>query len=551
MPDYQAELDAVLKEPEAAAAAQTAPGGAPDYAKQLADVMADEPAPAPATPAPAPKPEMGVMESMLRGGGQGVTAGFGDELVGALPGTSIDEQRAQNAQAQKDHPIAYGVSNAVGSLLPMAGAAVAGLPAIPAGLAYLVAQKFGNQSGNPLERAEGVGKDVLEHPVQTAIEAGLTVAGPAAGKLAGKGLGKVGDLVEWFGKKADNVKAGGTQAARQAMIEKYGVEGGPDMIGEMLRKYSPSSLFKPKTSAGHLAEIKKQLADERTHLAATRRAAGTEGADAALPAAWEGAKQDVAQSANETASKALGAKSRGVAREMAAQNKAVRKLQTPARLEDLIDHKSALGDEAFEAGLANSVKDKASGLAAKKSYQAMKNAEEQALNAATPETAAAARESSNVYSELSGLGDLLTPRAAADDAAGNAGTALASAVMADGLHPAGWMSALGSGTNNALRQMTNGVAHDIFSNVAHGTGDLLKATGRGVAKGADVTSNMLAREISESNRPKDNIPAGNNPKEQNSGTKKEWYDHLPPRQRAQVEEQENDEAKDELRELQK
>lgn len=555
MPDYQAELDAVLNEPEAAA--QTAPGGAPDYAKELADVMgAPDAAPAPAPLDPSPKSEVGLLEAIGRGGGQGVTAGFGDELAGMLPGVDTDEQRKANEAAQKAHPIAYGISNAAGSLVPAAGAAAAGLISAPAtamtGLAYLIAQKYGNQEGGAIDRTKAVAKDVVEHPVQNALEVGLNFAGPAVGKLAGKGLDKAGDVLSWLGRKADNVKAGATQATRKAMIEKYGVEGGPDMIGEMLRKHSPSSLFSPKTSAGHLAEVEKKLGAEASTLGALRRKAGDEGADAALPTVWQGAKNDISAAADAAAQQALGAKSRGVGRELLAQKKAVEKLQAPVRLEDLIGLKSALGDEAFEAGLAHSVKDKASGLAAKKSYQAMKNAEELALDAATPETAKAARESSKAYSELAGLEDLLQPRAATDDAVGNIGTSLASAALAGGMHPAGVMSALGSGTNNALRQMTSGVAHDVFSNIMHPSAAAARSTASGVRNASAPLTNMVTSQIEDSNKPENSTLAQTASKGQNNdASKRSWYDSLPPRQRAEAEEKENDAVKDELRELQK
>jgi len=305
------------------------------------------------------------------------------------------------------------------------------------------------------------------------------------------GLGKVtekaGDAFSYLGRKADNTKAGSTSKIRDDLIERYGIEDGPDKLGELVRKYSPSSLFSPKTSAGHLKAIEGQLTDEGFNRAAMVRQAGAEGADAAAPAAYAGAQNEMLNTAAGLDDEAIAA---GKASEVQMLEQILNRTAAkpvPQSLEGIISKKSQLGDEAFRPVTGVTDED-ARSQAAKHAWIAMRGAEDQALSAATPDTVSRVKDSEKTFSELMSLNESLRPRAAADDAVGNVGTAAVGAV-AGAMMPGGQgiMGALTSGTNNAVRQMTGGVAHDMFANVMHPAA----AGMRGLSDGA-MSSNLGA-----------------------------------------------------------
>jgi hypothetical protein len=310
------------------------------------------------------------------------------------------------------------------------------------------------------------------------------VSGAADVALAGAGkVGKTaGDAFSWLGRKADNVKAGGTAASRKDLIEKFGIEGGPDMLGELLRKYSPSSLLKPKTSAGHLANIEGQLLDEGVHHRAITRQAGEEGADAAVPAAWSNAQADVLDAAVGAQQSGLAKGKAQAGREMEGLLYRMGDVDEPQMLEDLIRYKSQLQTEGARPGIANSIADDAVSQSSGRGGRILKDSVSDAVSAASPETAMRFDDSQRAFSELSGLEESLTPRAAADDSVGNVGSAMVSAGAASMIDPSmGILASLMSGTNNAVRQATGGVAHDLFSNVMHPAG----AAARGIGTALD------------------------------------------------------------------
>jgi hypothetical protein len=167
----------------------------------------------------APVEKKSALESVARGGFQGLTAGYGDEITGALesaftPGKTYrearDEARANNAAAKKDNPLSYGGGNIAGSLagiLIPGGAIVkgAGLGAnVVRGAAYGAAYSTGESE-----------TEASEHPLELAKEglegaAGGAVAG-AAGHVALKGLAAIlapvgrvaGKVAERAGREAD------------------------------------------------------------------------------------------------------------------------------------------------------------------------------------------------------------------------------------------------------------------------------------------------------------------------------------------------------------
>jgi len=327
---------------------------------------------------------------------------------------------------------------------------------------------------------------------------GMTGGAVSGGLKTLGGAGEtIGAMADYLARKADNVKAGATSRIRQDLIEKFGIEDGPDMLGQLVRKYSPSSLLKPKTSAGHLAAIEGQYADEGFNRSAMVRQAGEEGADAAVPGAYAGAQDEILDRAAAAESKGL---SDTKAREAGALEQLLYRsdgpVQAPQTIEDLIGFKSQLGDDAFKP-VTHADYDTSKAQAAKQGWQALRGAENNALSAANPETADRVLDSEKVFSELSSLRESLSPRAAADDSVGNVGSAAVSAGAAALVDPSmGILSTLASGTNNAIRQATGGVAHDLFANVMRPTSAATGFIGDAAQKAARPAS-MMADDAQE------------------------------------------------------
>jgi hypothetical protein len=288
------------------------------------------------------------------------------------------------------------------------------------------------------------------------------------------------DVAGWLARKADNTKAGSTSRIRDDLIEKFGIENGPDKLGELVRKYSPSSLFSPKTSAGHLANIESQLADEGSNLAAMTRQAGSEGADAASAVAMQGAQSDMLNKAAALDAGAYSDTAQATANRLEGLTNQSASKSLPQMLKELIGAKAQYADDAFRP-VTGFAEEDAKSQAALEAWKSMKDAENQAIGAASADTASRFHDSQKTFGELSSLNDSLRPRASADDAVGNAGTAAVGAV-AGAMMPGGQgiMGALTSGTNNAVRQMTGGVAHDLFSNVMHPASDAFGAAAEGM-----------------------------------------------------------------------
>lgn len=335
-------------------------------------------------------------------------------------------------------------------------------------------------AGAGVKDDNSAGDTGLKALLGTVLGAGTT----GALGLAGKVSEGASDLTGWLARKADNTKAGSTSKIRDELIEKFGIENGPDMLGQLVRKYSPSSLFSPKTSAGHLGAIKSQLGDEGINLAGMTRQAGEEGADAASAGAMQGAQNDMLGKAAGLDSTAYSDTAAATARNLEGLMNRSASKPLPQDFEGLIGSKAQYGKDAFRKVTGFTDED-AKSEAAKQAWMSMKSGEQQALGAATPDTAARFGDSQKTFGELSSLDESLQPRASADDAVGNAGTAAVGAV-AGAMMPGGQgiMGALTSGTNNAVRQMTGGVAHDLFSNVMHPASSGFKT----MANGLDAAS---------------------------------------------------------------
>jgi hypothetical protein len=166
----------------------------------------------------APVEKKSVVESVVRGGAQGLAADYADEITGGLSAAfagrnykeARDESRAEYKQAAADNPLAYKAAQVVGGLagILLPGADIvkgAGLAAnVARGAAYGAAQATGESE-----------TEASEHPLELAKE-GLTgaaggAAAGAAGHVALKGLAAIlapvgrvaGKVAERAGREAD------------------------------------------------------------------------------------------------------------------------------------------------------------------------------------------------------------------------------------------------------------------------------------------------------------------------------------------------------------
>jgi len=173
-----------------------------------------------------PPPDISKLESFLRGGGQGLSFGYGDELTGALESlftdksytTSRDESRAANEAARKANPWTYGGAEVGGAVLPTIAATIAsGGAAAPAegaalmellapttikGLAAVGALQAGGTSEADLTKGEVPGL-LRDMTIGGTLGAGVG----AAGKLVSKGAGlfradELADIAQTRGAKA-------------------------------------------------------------------------------------------------------------------------------------------------------------------------------------------------------------------------------------------------------------------------------------------------------------------------------------------------------------
>jgi hypothetical protein len=448
---------------------------------------------------PKPKPEEGGLMSMLR------------TVLGSIGSDKTPQQQQDDVSNYWTQHYSDGQGNAdTGAMAKaMGGQALESAGALGSmGIAPAKAAGKGLMSGLAAVGKDGLGQGAMGaiQGAGDAIANGEDMQGMLKRVLASGGIsgvaelgmsamggmaGKTGDLFSMLGRKADNTKAGSTSKIRDDLIEKFGIENGPDKLGELVRKYSPSSLFSPKTSAGHLSAIESQLGNEGSNLAAMTRQAGEEGADAAAPAAMQGAHQDMLGKAAGLDQVARSDSKASEAKMLEAILNRSSSKPDPSTFEGLIGAKAQFGDDAFRkvTGFAD---EDAKSQAAKQAWMTMKDAEQNALQSATPDTAARFGDSQKTFGQLSSLHDSLKPRASADDAVGNAGSAMLSAGVGAMLPGGqGLMGALTSGTNNAVRQMTGGVAHDMFANVMHPAGDAMRGLGQGLDR---VPTGALAAE---------------------------------------------------------
>jgi hypothetical protein len=223
-------------------------GGAP------LDDLGFEPAqtaPAPA-PAPAqPQQPMGSLEMLAtlaqRGGqglydgavgfGQGLSMGGADELMGAMPGTSIEEQQALRRQSQARSPTSYNLGNAAGSVIPAAlTSGMGALEQLGAAILQGGASGFLGSDGTPDERAQS-----------GAIGAG--VGGALSGASAGlsSAAGALRPYAQQGAERAQAAVEGLTGPAFRSIAKSNGLDGAQDLAREALET-SPSHII-PRTTS--------------------------------------------------------------------------------------------------------------------------------------------------------------------------------------------------------------------------------------------------------------------------------------------------------------
>ena len=156
------------------------------------------------------------IESGLRGAGQGLTFGFGDEIagggeafldklrgaheaIGELYTKHRDESRRAYKKAEEANPNSYTAGNIGGAILPNAALAFAtGGSSIPEQIALGAAAGGLTTAGE----AENIA-DITPGQLATGVIGGGVAGGVGAGlgKLGAKGLGAIGRRVEQFGGK--------------------------------------------------------------------------------------------------------------------------------------------------------------------------------------------------------------------------------------------------------------------------------------------------------------------------------------------------------------
>lgn len=143
-----------------------------------------------------PPPDISKLESFLRGGGQGLSLGFGDELTGAVESLftdktydqSRDEARAANRAAREANPWTYTGGDVVGSILPVLASGGEGLMArgaaklAPTTIKGLMA--LGAAQGAGYSEANDVPGMLRDMGVGSVIAGGVGTLAKGAGALA-------------------------------------------------------------------------------------------------------------------------------------------------------------------------------------------------------------------------------------------------------------------------------------------------------------------------------------------------------------------------------
>lgn len=229
----------------------------------------EKPAAKPAEVSPeAPKSDVGILESLLRGGAQGASMGFADELTAAGEAAFTDktydqaraESRANYEAAQKSNPLAYGAGEFGG------GAATALVPGLNVGKAATLGgaalkgalmgagQGALNIAGSS-DNASDIASDIMDSPGTMALS---TIGGGAGGLLSGGKNGLLASDMEFTNKLKKGFELGKnrpdinvfTEGGRKAILE----EGG-DLATDLLR-----------TAKSDLSEVGSELGELRKQI---------------------------------------------------------------------------------------------------------------------------------------------------------------------------------------------------------------------------------------------------------------------------------------------
>lgn len=197
----------------------------------------------------APAADVSRLEALLRGGAQGATLGFSDELsgagsaaLGALKGKSLDEikdiykksrdeSRTANEAAESAHPALYTTGSIGGSLLP--AVLSGGLGEAAEGASALSRLGSAAKTGAAIGAVNGLGDSNADltsgSPSALGSAAGSALGGAALGGITGGALSGVGSVLGEAGAgklgTAYNMGTEGTDLLSKAGREAVGQEG--------------------------------------------------------------------------------------------------------------------------------------------------------------------------------------------------------------------------------------------------------------------------------------------------------------------------------------
>lgn len=343
------------------------------------------------------------------------------------------------------------------------------------------------------EDMSGMLKRILESGgISGALELGLNAIGG--------GAGKIGDGLEWAAKKAKNVVAGSNSSEARALLDKLGPTADTDMFGKLLDKYSPTGVFSPKSAAGHLetsvapqAEIQGQRVGQMID-----KAGYDEGVNELVPDAWGRFQSNVDDRALEAMRRPAGGEARDFAGAMANEADEVHKMSTPKDLAEFVRDKSGFQSSGAAKGAVGYAE-----TARAKANQAVggigKDAIDELMSNASPETYARWDNARGQKSELEMLKSVLAAKKAGESTAGDIGSTIGSAVVGAGLGGvagamtgdnaaegaglgagaalAGAFGLTGGATKTAVRQLGGTGLADFGANVARSGGNLARGMG--------------------------------------------------------------------------
>jgi hypothetical protein len=232
----------------------------------------------------------GMLEAGVRGGVQGLTLGFGDEIGGLLKSAftsksykeARDEIRANNQRAQEAEPIAYGIGDILGSVVPgvatagasaAVGTAARAVPTLarlasPAVRGALAGAAEGAVSGVGYSEADEIG-DILKDAAVGAGVGGAT--GAIAGKLADKALSGA------EARRAEHIVEDVTGGKSSVAAKK--VMASDDLVAEAAEKFKLDTSAEPRELLQAAKAARKDVGEQ---LGAAYKTMGDEALGASL-----------------------------------------------------------------------------------------------------------------------------------------------------------------------------------------------------------------------------------------------------------------------------